>query len=404
MCNFAKTACVSAVVASFGLSTSLPARAAEEGSGDDQALEQRVENLERNLDMVKREARAEERAQTKWHLAGYADVGFVSSNEEGPEDSFEVGRFNPGFHWLYQDILMFESELEFALEDGETETSMEYADLNFYVNDRLTLVAGKFLSPVGQFQERLHPSWINKLPDAPAGFGHGGAQPLSEVGVQARGGVPFGDSVLTYAVAVGNGPRLGDHGPELEGFEEDNNSNKAVSGRLGFLPVPNLEVGASLLTGTAGEGAGPAEADLDLWGLDAAYTAGPWSVRAEYLNSELAGELGGEEGEHAALRLAEEAIEEVGHDEEEGIATETEFEAWYVQIARRFGDWEPVARYSEFTVEGNPEFGEDARSEWSAGLNYILAPSAIAKVAYQSVDPDHGEEYERVLVQFSYGF
>lgn len=387
MRNIRKKASVSAIIAAFAAAPGIPVVAAES-----EDLEQRVEQMEKRLGMVEKEATAAERATTKWHLAGYTDVGFISSTADDDEDSFEVGHFNPVFHWLYKDFLLVEAELQFELEDGDTTVDLEYADINYFVNDRLTLVAGKYLSPVGQFQERLHPTWVNKLPTPPAGFGHGGVQPLSDVGIQARGGIPVGNATLTYSVAVGNGPQGGHHGPELEGFGEDNNSDKAVSGRVGFLPMPNVEFGASFLTAKIpGEEApsGPVtEGDLDLWGLDAAYTPGPWDVRVEYLNSTL--------GEH---------FSRAGHgDETSSLIPETEWEAWYVQGARQFGKWEPVVRYGEFEAQGNPDWIESARKEWTVGLNYLFAPSVIGKVAFQTVEPDEGEDFDRYLVQLAYGF
>lgn len=362
--------------------------------GADDDLKQRIETLEQKLEAIELEAGAEERADSKWHLAGYADVGFESSNQDDTDDKFSVGHFNPVFHWLYKDNLLFEAELQIELEDdGTTSVAMEYVDLNYFVNDSLTLVAGQFLSPVGQFQERLHPTWINKLPNAPAGFGHGGVQPLSDVGVQARGGVPLGGAIFGYALAVGNGPQGGHHGPELEGFNADNNSNKALSGRFGiFLPASQLEFGVSFLSaevpGEEADAGAVTDGDLDLWGVDAAYTRAPWEFRAEYLDSSLSEHLG---------RAAH-------GDPSTSTLPETNWEAWYVQGARQFGKWEPVLRYSDYSADGYGPWTEETRSEGTVGLNYLLAPSAILKTAYQSVSPDEGEDYEQFLVQFAYGF
>ncbi|HKJ87640.1 MAG TPA: porin, partial [Gammaproteobacteria bacterium] len=148
-----------------------------------QNLENRVRNLERELKQVKRDTKSEERALAKWQVTGYADAGFTATTEDASNDAFTVGSFNPTFHFQYSDFLLFESELEVELEDdGATNVNLEYSQLNLIASDHLTVVLGKFLSPIGQFQERLHPSWVNKLPTAPAGYGHGGAQPLSEAG------------------------------------------------------------------------------------------------------------------------------------------------------------------------------------------------------------------------------
>lgn len=376
-------------------------------------LKERVDTLERELKNAKNEAFAEERATTQFHLAGYAFAGFTENDEN--TDSFGAGSFNPGFHFQYKDLMFFEAELEFSTDDdGATETELEYADMTWLAHDYLAIKAGKWLSPVGQFQERLHPAWINKLPNAPAGFGHGGAQPLSDVGVQFRGGIPLGSSLFNYVLAVGNGPRIGHHGPELEGFGADDNGNKAVSGRIGFLPIPNVEIGVSFLRSAVdGEEAagGPCDAsaldeaceptagDFDLWGADFAITPGAWDIRGEYLNSEL-----------DALFSRE------GHgDAHTTRIPETEWEAWYVQAAyqlrgvtniRFFQSLELVTRYGEFRVDGFNEFGEDTQDRWSAGINYLFAPSVIAKLAFESRDfddPDRTDD-EQIVGQIAFGF
>jgi hypothetical protein len=77
---------------------------------------------------------------------------------------------------------MLESELEISIEpDDDTEAELEYLTIDWFANDYAAVLAGKFLSPVGQFRQNLHSSWINKLPTAPPGFGHDGAAPISEM-------------------------------------------------------------------------------------------------------------------------------------------------------------------------------------------------------------------------------
>jgi hypothetical protein len=124
-----------------------------------------------------------------FQLAGYASFDY--ENEENGDGSFAGVKFAPIFHYQYGDIFLFEAEVEFTVDsDGETETELEYAAGTFFINDYMGLQVGKFLSPLGQFVQNLHPSWINKLPSAPVGFGHDGAAPTSNVGIALRGGLP----------------------------------------------------------------------------------------------------------------------------------------------------------------------------------------------------------------------
>lgn len=346
-----------------------------------------------------------------WHLAGYADVGVVFSDGEN-NDAFTSGKFNPSFHFQYKDLVLFESELQISTSNtGETDIELEYSQLDFLLHDNVVLVAGKFLSPVGQFQERLHPSWINKLTNAPVGFGHGGVQPISEVGMMLRGGIPVGDSTFTYALAVGNGPRSGHDGVEAEGFGRDDNGNKALSGRLGFLAFDNFELGGSFLTSKISpeaeavpdvHGAEEEHGDegplgkYDLWGADFAYTKGNWDIRGEYLNAKLSG-------------MPE-------HDDPDVIADPTKWKTWYVQAAYRLSGvsgssfmrkLEPVVRYGQLKVEGEHELEEELNEKrFNVGLNYWMSPSVAFKsaVEFRSFGAHDRANDERIQFQLSYGF
>ena len=367
-------------------------------------------------------------SDTSWHLAGYADATFVVSSMDGTTaTNFSAARFNPGFHFQWRDLVLLESEAEISIDgDGETEFELEYAQADIFIHDNATLVLGQFLSPVGQFQERLHPTWINRLADAPAGFGHDGVQPASDTGAMLRGGLLIGEeAIVTYSVAVGNGPRISHEGSvAFEAKGGDDNSNKAVSGRIGFLPFSFLEIGGSFLVADVSGVEGgeddhddddtdppplpgpmplePTDAKVTLWGGDAAYTRGPWDVRFEYLNM-------------SRDPIATEYEGSMGVE----LLPELELEAWYAQIAYRLSEitdheilqkFEPAIRYGEFKISGLDELAEEAAEKrLDVGLNYWIAPSIVARGVGQwrdFTDRHAGDPSEetRFLLQLAYGF
>ncbi len=423
-----------------------PALAADPSSAESatDALQRRVEQMESDLQFLMEElkqtkelaatatqnateAKAQARAAeissssgssasgTSWHLAGYADASFVISDSDAQRDTFNSGKFNPAFHFMYQDLMLFSSELQIVIDSaGSTEIELEYSRFDLFLNDYVTLVAGKYLSPVGLFQERLHPSWINRLPDSPAGFGHDGLQPDADVGVQVRGGIPIKDTRFTYVLAAGNGPRINATGAlNLEGFGGDDNDNKSISGRFGFLPVPYVEIGASFLTSTlkGADGTVPGalalastSGDFDLWGLDASYTRGPWNARIEYLN-----------GTRGRISTAIPSVATPGQTEVAALPT-LDLEAWYTQVAYRLsgvtdnqilGNFEPVLRYGQYTVSGLDSLQDEAAEKrFDVGLNYWVAPSVVLHNSIQWRDFDEaGKDTEqRIQFQFAYGF
>lgn len=362
------------------------------------ATTDKIVALERDIDVA-----AEWRTPNSLiHMAGYTDVGYVNSDND--DGSFNVGRFSPIFHFQYRDIVMFESELEFELSpDGETEITMEYLTIDYFLNDYATLVGGLFLSPVGQFRQNLHPSWINKLPSAPPGFGHDGAAPTSEVGIQLRGGFPLGGIRSNYAIYVGNGPKLNSvfeddefelEGIEAEGFGADNDGEKVFGGRFAILPIASLEIGVSGATGKATvsglededtgeitEIDGETARDYDVIGADFNWIWKDLGIRGEYVRSKIGGI-------------------ESGLTASEG----GEWTSWYSQAAWRMPStkFEAVVRYTDFD---SPHASHD-QQQWALGLNYLITNSFIAKVAYEFNDGIAGSDVnsDRLILQLAYGF
>jgi hypothetical protein len=371
----------------------LEAQLAEVRTLLDQQVQESATKAE--VQTVKEEIKVVQSSQYEWktydskaHMAGYANVGY--SDGGGGNDGFDVLKFNPIFHYGYKDLLLLESEFEFEIEDGATVTALEYLTVDWFINDYMALVAGKFLSPLGQFQQNLHPGWINKLPTAPVGFMHDQAQPTAEVGLQLRGGfsVPgFNDSsLMNYAVYVGNGPilELNEDGDEIEaveavGFTEDEDDNKVFGGRLGFIPIANLEIGVS---GALGNLAleDEADRDYDVLGFDLFYRWKNLDLRGEYIKQKV-----------GALATS--------------VAPEGQkWEAWYTQASYKLlpTKYELVARYSDF----NSNHGDQAQEQWALGINYLFANQGMAKFSYEFNDGLTGEATDdnKFLVQLSYGF
>ena len=347
------------------------------------------------------------------HLAGYADVGFSTTDASGDEGSFGVGSFSPIFHYQYRDIVMLESELEIEIgEDGESEVKLEYLSIDWFMNDNAVLVAGQFLSPIGQFRQNIHPSWINKMADAPPGFGHDGAAPLSDLGLQVRSAFHVGSMKANYAVYVGNGPEIkaeveddgagGVDGIEYDGikaeaFGADRDGDKVVGGRFGFLPIPALEIGVSLLSGKATvteyENLDPslsppdletttfAASDYDVIGIDLSWLNKEFDLRYEYIKSKLdETNIGGFDLEAA------------------------EWVTSYVQLAYKVPatKFEAVLRYTDFD---SPHASAD-QEQTSVGLNYLVTNNFIGKFTFNSNNnPNTGFELDdQYLLQLAYGF
>lgn len=343
---------------------------------------------------------------TKFLITGYTFAGFTDRKREN--SSFNAG-FNPILLWKISDRIFVESELELGLttEDGasSTEVNLEYADINYLLNDYVTLRGGRFLTPFGQFPERLHPAWINKLPDFPLVFNEDeGLVPFSTLGFELRGAFPIKSTKFNYAVYAGNGPALKTEDPEGAGkldFDNftDNNRNKAAGGRIGFLPLPELEIGYSIQAAEVG-GSDLNGVGVLLQGVDVSYMKesdalrGVLDLRAEWVWSD---------------------VDDVTYDPDSSLGFgpvrfNNERNGGYLQVAYRptkFGGWvgnlEGVCRYDRLDAPtGAPGSFDEQRLTF--GLNYWFGPSAVLKTAYQFDDRDEGGNRNAFLIQAAVGF
>lgn len=322
------------------------------------------------------------------HLTGYADVTAVAT---AGEDARLEGTLAPILHVQIGSRLLLETELEATGDsEGAQETAVEYATASWLLGDHAALVVGKFLSPAGYFVQNLHASWINRLPAAPVGFGHGGAAPQSDVGVQLRGGVTLADGhELNYAVYRANGPQLVSEGMEgvdldLEGATANRDDVRVTGGRVGWLPRPTVEFGVSAIRGGV-RLADPMEIAPEpsrayrVVGVDAAWRPLPkLDLRAEWLRQSVGS---------AATSSAPDALR---------------WRAWYAQAGYAVADrWQAVLRVGD----SRSPHAESTVRQVAVGMNFLIRPHRQLKLAreFNRAD-DPGAGADRWLLQLAYGF
>lgn len=342
-------------------------------------------------------------SETQFMIRGYGHTGYESFTSNGEtRSSFNGGSFSPIFLFKHSDKLMFETELEFEISDGAFAIGFEYADIMYVLNDYMTLRAGKFLLPFGTFMERLHPSWVNRLPTKPLGFGHDGIAPASGVGVELRGAFHAGASVFNYAFYSTNGATLKtpngaepiESGMLAFGTLEDNNSSKSFGGRIGLLPFSDssTELGFSFYstnqlgdTGSIYENLG-----ANLYAFDFSYVkqipslGGTFDIKSQYNKSKV-----------------DNIIYTV--EEEPGVFEDLDFNndshSFYAQLSFRpsmsgndfVRKLEFVGRYSKLrTPEGAG--WESNKKEYSFGLNYWISWRSVFKFSYQNINGEGGHD------------
>ena len=335
--------------------------------------------------------------QSRFLISGYGVTEFVESSEM--PSSFLL-KFNPSFHFRMAEILHFNGELELEFErsdDGEAETEigLEFAQSDLIATDWLVLSAGKFLLPFNTFGPRLHPQWINKMATAPLFYGGhdgGGLIPvLADVGLMASGGAALWNdsSKFNYAFFVANGPNSeepeGGGPPDQDSLLDidfdstpDLNGEKSFGGRLGFLPIPNLEIGASYLTTkVSNPGSRVHLAGADLW-----YLAWGIEFRGEFMN--LSRDAGGIDADVWAYSL------QASYRLRNLISNTS-------GLHGLLGRFEPVIRWGEIN-----DLPTKNREQVALGLNFWIFESAPLRITYEL--NSGAVSSDRIFAQFAYGF
>ncbi|MEQ8554087.1 MAG: hypothetical protein RIC06_09420 [Cyclobacteriaceae bacterium] len=352
---------------------------------------------------------------SRFLLRGYSDATFMSNDEE---TTFGNARFVPLFLYKQSDKLFFEGELELEVEDGEVHVALEYANFNYSLAPNLNLRAGKILIPFGIFFDRLHPSWINRLPTVPLGYGHDGILPTSDLGAELRGASYLGGMKFNYSLYVMNGPRIKDGEEEAEEVgmivhegDVDNNNNKAIGGRLGLFPLrdQSLEIGFSAQSAKLGN------RDSELEDVGAFMYAFDWTYVRKV--SFLAGVID-LKGQLNFINIDDQTytVEEDGVMESYTFDNKSNTSFFQLGYRPTFGssqfvkNLELVGRYSTLnTPEGAP--WESESTQLTLGLNYWIDWRTALKFAYQmdSVTGGHGEEpvamdVNTFYIQWTLGF
>ena len=330
-------------------------------------------------------------------------IGTAGFTARSGEDPFFDAAFNALFLWKLTDRLFFEGEMELEFEDEATTINLEVAQASYLLNDYMTIGVGRFLNPMDFFVERQHMNWVNKLPDKPLAV-YDGLLPESILGAQLRGVVPIGPTKLEYAAFVANAPGLITTPDDTLGMLDfDNDANVgghvAVGGHVGFIPIPQIEVGYGIQRSKVGPRDDAVEAILQSADFnfvsDSPMLKGLINYRAQWVWSHVG---------HLVYDFDETGIPG-------SITFNNNRNGGYVQLAYRptridndiIKNFEPVFRYDRLNQLHTPVGFDEQR--WTLGLNYWLTPSTVIKAAYEFDDKNGGaRDQDAFMMQMAVGF
>jgi hypothetical protein len=361
-----------------------------------------VEEVRQTVREIQDQLRALGPGTHSFLVTGFGFAGF--EDHRGSASTFTAG-VNPILLWKIGERLFFETEFEVELASDEgassTEFNLETVNLNYLVSDHLLIGGGRFKTPLGIFNDRLESKWINKLPDRPLPYDdERGIAQEATLGVYAKGafGTPIGG--VNYAIYAGNGPTLQTQGDNVGTLDFDNfgdeNDNKAVGGRVGWIPLQYLELGYSVQFAKVNP---PGFEDVHAFtqALDLSYVRtlgaikGQIDARAEWVFQNV----------DDATFVVDGAATRFNNDRNAG----------YVQLAYRptqagnkfLRNLEFVGRYDRLNVsQSAPDGGFEQR--YALGVDYWLNASTVIKIAYEIDDRQRGENADAFFVQGVMGF
>jgi len=207
-------------------------------------------------------------------VGGYMDIQYRTQSQAsiengygGTTNTFDQQRFVP---FIYADItehvkFASEIEIEHGIREDATqgmEIGLEFAQIDYLVNEPFNIRAGILLLPVGKFN-LLHDSPLNDLTDRPLVARFVIPSTMSETGAGFYGTFyPGTTSKLDYELYFTTGPCSynSDGTPRINEAEGtrgsrqrkcpsddglDINDGKSIVGRLAFSPILGIEVGGS---------------------------------------------------------------------------------------------------------------------------------------------------------------
>lgn len=312
----------------------------------------------------------------------------------GPSGAFQ----NPGvfetptlslfFLLTLSQRIFLESNVDFSTKGVD----VPWAQIDFLVSDWLTAVVGRYLVPIGFYNERLSYEWGNKLPDDPLMF-HQVSPLASTNGAQLRGSTYlFGSPVkLEYSLYGGNGMQLSATPATVADLADlsvlassDETNAKAVGGRLGlWVPQWGINGGVSAYYDHDYAQTAP-RLDLNIISVDANYHRGNWDARFE------------------AAHMNQQAAAIIGRDiQRSGLYAQLGYRPYHVAsyflqrlefVGRygleRFVGIDPSAL--DFTTFSDLTFVPVDRNQYTCSLNYYFYPSLILKFAYEINQELHG--------------
>lgn len=194
------------------------------------------------------EAIAEHPTYPTFHILGFEDVDFSSTDQKGTFSGFNLGQFVLHFSSSLSSKVSVFAETSFTPQpEAPYKLEVERAIIRYDYNDNLKLSFGRYHTPINYWNTAFHHGlWLQTTISRPQMIEFGGTfLPVHFVGALAEGSIPSGALGLNYDVGIGNGRSSN---ISLAGDAGDVNNNRAWLANIYSQPTRfyGLQVGGSV--------------------------------------------------------------------------------------------------------------------------------------------------------------
>jgi hypothetical protein len=347
-------------------------------------------------------------------LGGYFSTRWLAAETAGLHTFVDM-RLVPQIHAQITDRIAFDTEIEIEhggvggpADDGEI--VVEFAELSFRHSDAFKFKVGTLLVPFGWFNQN-HDDPLNEFSSRPDVARYVVPSAFDSPGVGVEGMIEVDeDTAFTYDVVLNNGLKDafdGDSGSRgARGlFEEDDNHDKTLFGRVAF--IPTIDLLDALAIGVSGALGKVGEEDQDRLsgaGVDVTAKAGPWEFKGEHSR------FGIDRGSDAAPPI----------DAAGNLGPVRGFRGYYAQLAYRIAEeWVRCLPFAEKdasvalvlkrdAIDLNDRVhaagSRDDERAWSLGLNYRPTTKTVVKLEWRkakSAVPGEKHDHDLFAVEFA---
>jgi hypothetical protein len=333
-------------------------------------------------------------------FGAFGNIRYLSSNQDAATQGFMLGGFDLYASHQIGDKTHVFVEYVMGGSGNAIVTDVERLSVSRSFNDKFTLAAGRFHTPIGYWNNIYHHGALLQDTAGRPSFldfedGANSILPTHTVGLAANGKFDTGRVQFSYDLAVGNGTSINtDNSVDTRELEVNNtgdpDKSKAIAARLGIEPENSgVKLGISTVlnhipesgVGTLGVAHGGTLVAQKIFGLDAKFEMDRFDALAE--------------------------VYRFSNNNKTGAAKKNSATAYFAQFGYRASErWKLVYRHENVSFDANDEYfnilGREQYRQHVLTLRMDVDDSNAVKLEINRQSNAVSADENRVIVQWEF--